>query len=85
MIEPEKFKRIVVANRDPNPLINKGLQTLIDKGLRVDFNVCEDDAKFVNRRFFTFYEKKRPFVILKFAIFYIMSGNNIKLFILCKK
>lgn len=67
LIEPEKFKRIVVANRDPNPLINKGLQTLIDKGLRVDFNVCEDDAKFVNRRFFTFYEKKRPFVILKFA------------------
>ena len=67
LIDPNKFKRIVIASRDPNPIIDNGLQKLIDKGLEVEFNICEEEAKFINRRFFTFHEKKRPFVILKYA------------------
>ena len=40
LINTDKFKRIVIASSDPNPLINKGAQALIDKGLKVDFNIC---------------------------------------------
>ena len=67
LINTDKFKRIVIASSDPNPLINKGSQALIDKGLKVDFNICNKKAKHINQRFFTYYEKKRPYVILKFA------------------
>ena len=67
LIDSQKFERIVIACKDPNPVINKGLQALIKKGLTIDFNVCEDEAKFINKRFFTYHEKKRPYVILKYA------------------
>ena len=67
LIDSQKFERIVIACKDPNPIINKGLQALMKKGLTVDFNVCEDEAKSINKRFFTYHEKKRPYVILKYA------------------
>tara|TARA_Y100001970_G_scaffold219511_1_gene269354 strand:- start:732 stop:1745 length:1014 start_codon:yes stop_codon:yes gene_type:complete len=67
LIDSQKFERIVIACKDPNPIINNGLQALMKKGLTIDFNVCEDEAKFINKRFFTYHEKKRPYVILKYA------------------
>ena len=67
LIDSQKFERIVIACKDPNPIINKGLQALMKKGLTIDFNVCEDEAKSINKRFFTYHEKKRPYVILKYA------------------
>ena len=53
LIDSQKFERIVIACKDPNPIINNGLQALMKKGLTIDFNVCEDEAKFINKRFFT--------------------------------
>ena len=67
LIDSQKFKRIVIASKDPNPIINEGLKALIEKGLKVDFSICEDEAKLINKRFFTFHDKKRPYVILKYA------------------
>jgi len=63
-----KVGRVVVASRDPNPLVSgKGIKRIQDHGINVTLNVLEKEAKWINRRFFSLYEKKRPYVILKWA------------------
>lgn len=62
------FKKVVIANIDTNPLVGgKGIEKLRTAGIEVTTGVCEQEAKFLNRRFFTFHEKKRPYIILKWA------------------
>ncbi|MBL7962542.1 MAG: bifunctional diaminohydroxyphosphoribosylaminopyrimidine deaminase/5-amino-6-(5-phosphoribosylamino)uracil reductase RibD [Flavobacteriales bacterium] len=61
-------RRVVVAHRDPNPLVaGKGLARLRAAGVEVVEGVCEDEAKWLNRRFFTLHEEGRPYVVLKWA------------------
>lgn len=67
------FKRIVIANKDINPKASNGSKLLSMKGIKVSHGVCSEDAKKVNRRFFTFFEKKRPYIILKIAS--TLNGN----------
>ncbi len=63
-----KPKRIVIANQDPNPLVaGKGVQILEDVGIEVVLGVLEEEVAFMNRRFLTYMQKKRPYVILKWA------------------
>lgn len=62
------FKKIVLANIDPNPLVaGKSIAKLAEAGVKVIMNVCSKEATELNKRFFTFYRKKRPFYILKWA------------------
>jgi len=64
----KKIGRVVVATLDPNPEVaGKGLLMLRENGIDVTLGVCGDLARQLNRRFFTFHEKKRPYVILKWA------------------
>jgi diaminohydroxyphosphoribosylaminopyrimidine deaminase / 5-amino-6-(5-phosphoribosylamino)uracil reductase len=61
-------KKVVVANIDPNPLVSgKGIQKLKNAGLEVITGILEEKGRELNKRFFTFIEKKRPYVILKWA------------------
>lgn len=60
--------KVVVANVDPNPLVaGTGLQKLRGKGVEVISGVLEKEGAELNKRFFTFHQKKRPFVLLKWA------------------
>lgn len=68
MIIEHGLKKVVIANRDSNPLVaGKGIQKLRDAGIAVLTDVDAHGGYALNRRFFTFMEKKRPFIILKWA------------------
>ncbi len=45
----------------------KGIKILRDVGCNVITGVLEAEARELNKRFFTFHEKKRPYIILKWA------------------
>jgi diaminohydroxyphosphoribosylaminopyrimidine deaminase / 5-amino-6-(5-phosphoribosylamino)uracil reductase len=61
-------KKVIVCNLDPNPLVaGKGIQKLIEAGIEVEKGVLETEGRELNKRFFTFFEQKRPFIILKWA------------------
>jgi len=64
----KKFKRVVIANQDPNPKVaGRGVEKLKNAGIEVKTEVLKKEGYFLNRRFFTFFKKKRPYVILKWA------------------
>lgn len=68
MLIRHTIKKVVVANLDPNPLVSgKGIQKLNDAGIEVVTGVLDTAGRELNKRFFTFMEKKRPYIILKWA------------------
>jgi diaminohydroxyphosphoribosylaminopyrimidine deaminase/5-amino-6-(5-phosphoribosylamino)uracil reductase len=68
LIVKHKIKRVVIANIDINPAVSgKGVQHMLDHGIEVEIGVLKGEAFNLNRRFFTFHQKKRPYVILKWA------------------
>lgn len=68
LIIEHQFKRVVIGCLDSNVKVaGKGVQLLKDAGIEVKTGVLEEQARWLNRRFFTFHEKKRPFVVLKWA------------------
>ncbi len=63
-----QLKRIVVAVKDPHHIVQgKGIRHLTAAGVPVTVGVLQDRAARQNRRFFTFHQKKRPYVVLKWA------------------
>jgi diaminohydroxyphosphoribosylaminopyrimidine deaminase/5-amino-6-(5-phosphoribosylamino)uracil reductase len=68
LIIEQKISKVVIGCRDPFVQVNgKGIEKLIAAGVKVVVGILEDECKEVNKRFFTFQEKKRPYVILKWA------------------
>lgn len=68
LILKEKIPRVVVANTDPNPLVaGQSIQKLRAAGVEVHAGILEADGRYLNRAFFTWIEKKRPHIILKWA------------------
>lgn len=62
-----KIARIVCATRDPNRTARGGLEKLRRAGIDVSTGILKKEARELNEAFFTFHEKRRPFVALKFA------------------
>ncbi len=63
-----KPKRVIICNEDPFDLVaGKGIQKLKDAGIKVKTGVLKEQGLWLNRRFFTYHQKKRPYVILKWA------------------
>jgi diaminohydroxyphosphoribosylaminopyrimidine deaminase / 5-amino-6-(5-phosphoribosylamino)uracil reductase len=59
---------VVIGCIDPFPEVaGKGIEKLLNAGINVKTGVLEDECSALNRRFFTFHQKKRPFIILKWA------------------
>jgi diaminohydroxyphosphoribosylaminopyrimidine deaminase/5-amino-6-(5-phosphoribosylamino)uracil reductase len=68
MLIREQVKNVVICNGDPNPLVaGKGIKKLREAKINVTENVLETEGRFINRRFFTFIERSRPYIILKWA------------------
>lgn len=62
------ISRVVCSNDDPNPLVNgRGFDILQHAGIDVARGVLHHKGRWLNRRFFTFIEQHRPYVILKWA------------------
>ena len=68
LIISKGIKNIVVGNLDTNPLVaGKGIKKLQDAGIAVEYGILNEACRALNKRFFTFHEKKRPYIILKWA------------------
>lgn len=62
------IKKVVIANRDPNPLVaGKGVEQLQKSGIEVIEGVLNERGAFLNRRFFICHRHQRPYIILKWA------------------
>ena len=62
------FKKVVVGALDSHDKVNgKGIQMIKDAGIEVTTHMLENECRSINKRFFTFHEKKRPYIILKWA------------------
>lgn len=68
MIVRMGIPKVVVGCVDPNEKVGgKGIEKLRAAGVEVIVGVLENECRELNRRFFTFHEKKRPYIILKWA------------------
>lgn len=68
LIISKEIKRVVISNKDPFPEVyGRGIKKLEDAGIEVVCGVLEEEGKWLNRRFFTFHSKKRPYTLLKWA------------------
>ncbi len=68
LIIDKGIKRVIVAIQDPNPEVaGRGIELLRQNGIEVICGVLEEEARFLNRHFFTYHEKKRPYINLKWA------------------
>lgn len=67
-IVKEKFKKVVIANLDPNPHVNGGgVEILKAAGIEVESGLLADLGERVNEAFFTTQRYKRPYIHLKLA------------------
>ena len=63
-----KIPRVVIGCRDPFPQVNgKGIEKLLAAGVEVTLGVLEKECIALNKRFFTFNTKHRPYIVLKWA------------------
>jgi diaminohydroxyphosphoribosylaminopyrimidine deaminase/5-amino-6-(5-phosphoribosylamino)uracil reductase len=63
-----QIPRVVAGCRDPFPQVNgKGIEKLRAAGVEVVLGVLEAECVEVNRRFFGFHTKHRPYIVLKWA------------------
>ena len=63
-----KIPKVIIGCLDTFPKVSgKGIEKLQIAGLEVVVGVLEKESKELNTRFFTFHEKKRPYIILKWA------------------
>ncbi len=68
LIIQKKIRKVVIATLDPNPKVaGNGVKKLKEAGIEVVTSVMEKESRGLNKRFFTYHEKKRPYIILKFA------------------
>ena len=68
LLVEKKVKKVVIGALDSNPLVaGKGVKILESAGIEVESGILEDEVREQNRRFFTFMENKRPYIILKWA------------------
>jgi len=68
LIIEHQIPNVVVGTVDPNEKVaGNGIKKLIAAGANVTVGVLEKECKELNKRFFTFHQQKRPYIILKWA------------------
>ena len=69
LIVANGIKKVVIGALDSNKLVSgKGVKYLKEHGCEVVENVLANECQKLNKRFFTFHNKKRPYIILKWAV-----------------
>ncbi len=64
----EQVAEVIIANRDPFEKVDgAGINILHGAGIKTSAGLLAQDGGWLNRRFFTFHEMKRPYIILKWA------------------
>ncbi len=62
------IRQVTIGCSDPfAEVAGRGIQKLIDAGIEVIISTLEPEALALNKRFFTFHQKHRPYIILKWA------------------
>jgi diaminohydroxyphosphoribosylaminopyrimidine deaminase/5-amino-6-(5-phosphoribosylamino)uracil reductase len=68
LIIQKKIQRVIIGCTDPFDQVNGvGIKKLLSEDVNVTQNFHEKECRELNKRFFTFHEKKRPYIILKYA------------------
>ncbi len=68
LIIKNKIPNVVIGTVDPNiKVAGNGIKKLIEAGIHVTIGILEDECNELNKRFFTFHQKQRPYIILKWA------------------
>ena len=63
-----KVKKVIIGCTDSNPMVSgRGVERLKRAGIDVHVGILEEECRKINKRFFTFIEKNRPYVTLKWA------------------
>ncbi|PIF44270.1 diaminohydroxyphosphoribosylaminopyrimidine deaminase/5-amino-6-(5-phosphoribosylamino)uracil reductase [Chryseobacterium sp. 52] len=62
------FRKVVIGAMDSHDKVNgKGKKIIQDAGIEAISGILEKECIELNKRFFTYHEKKRPYIILKWA------------------
>ena len=68
LIIEHKIPKVVIGSIDSfSKVSGKGIDRMKNAGIEVEVGVLEKESRELNKRFFTFQEKKRPYIILKWA------------------
>jgi len=68
LIIKHNIPNVIIGCLDDNiKVAGKGIEKLKNSGCNVTVGVLEDECKKHHKRFFTFHNKKRPYIILKWA------------------
>ena len=63
-----KIPEVIIGTKDTASHVSgKGIEILKNAGCKVTTGVLEKESRELNKRFFTFHERKRPYIILKWA------------------
>jgi diaminohydroxyphosphoribosylaminopyrimidine deaminase/5-amino-6-(5-phosphoribosylamino)uracil reductase len=68
LIIEKEIPHVVIGCVDSHSKVaGRGIERLKLAGINVEVNVLESECKELNKRFFAFHEKQRPYIILKWA------------------
>ena len=68
LIIAKGIKKVVIGTVDPfAEVAGRGIKKLMEARCEVQVGVLEQECQDLNKRFFTFHQKKRPYIILKWA------------------
>lgn len=68
LIIAHKIPRVVIGLKDPHEKVaGMGIQKLRESGCEVAVGILEDECREHHKRYLTYHEKKRPYIILKWA------------------
>ena len=68
LIVKHQLKKVVIGCLDSNPLVaGKGVEKLQKSEIEVVVGILKDECRNHHKRFFTLQNKKRPYIILKWA------------------
>lgn len=68
LIISKGIKRVIIGTVDPFAKVaGNGIKRLMNAGCDVSVGILEKECNELNKRFFTFHTKKRPYIMLKWA------------------
>jgi diaminohydroxyphosphoribosylaminopyrimidine deaminase/5-amino-6-(5-phosphoribosylamino)uracil reductase len=68
LIIQNEIKKVVIGTKDTHLKVNGGgIDRLKKAGIELNVGVLDQECRELNKRFFTFHERQRPYVILKWA------------------